>query len=219
MVSAVVFDMDGVLFDTERLLCEQWTAVGSKHGIPDMEATLLSCVGRSHKDSRQFFWEKYGDSVDYEKFFQEAVGCFYAKIKEEGLPVKKGAYELLEYLKQEGYPIALASSSRMESIQGHLSNAGMLHYFKAIIGGDMVEHSKPHPEIYERACQMLGQSTEHCIAIEDSPNGIRSAYQAGMQPVMVPDMIQPDEVIQAMLHLRFDSLLEVQAYLQSLKQD
>jgi len=121
--------------------------------------------------------------------------------------------EILTFLKENGYKIGLASSTSRHGVLGHVNRAGITDFFEVIVGGDMVEHSKPKPDIYLLACEKLGVKPENTIAIEDSPNGIRSAHAAGLKAVMVPDMIAPTPEIEALLYKKFDSLLGVRAML------
>lgn len=131
----------------------------------------------------------------------------------EDLPVKEGAYEILCWLKEQKIPTALATSTSREGALSHLLRTGILPYFNEIITGDMVEHSKPAPDIYLIACDALHMPPADCIAVEDSPNGIRSAYTAGMMAVMIPDQIAPTDELRAMLYREFPSLKELLAYL------
>jgi HAD superfamily hydrolase (TIGR01509 family) len=134
-------------------------------------------------------------------------------MERDGMPMKPGVREILEWLKKHGYRIAMASSSSQKSVRHHLERAEILDYFETLTTGDMVKHSKPQPDIYQKACESIGQKPENCYAIEDSPNGIRSAYSAGMKVIMVPDLQQPDEEIQGKICGKCDSLLDVIAWL------
>lgn len=192
MTKAVVFDMDGVLFDTERLCQDSWIEVANRRGLPDMEIIFPKCIGRNANDSRQIVLEAYGADFDYEVFRREASDWFWKYLEENGLPVKEGVRELLNWLKEQGWRIGLASSTRRSSVISHLEQAGIKDFFEEIITGDMVEHSKPLPDIYLLACRKLMVDPAETYAIEDSPNGIRSAYRAGMKPIMVPDLLSPD---------------------------
>lgn len=131
------------------------------------------------------------------------------RVKREGLPMKPGVREILYYLRAVGYRIALASSTRTESVLRHLEQAQIRDCFEVVTGGDRVEHSKPLPDIYLITCRELGVSPQNAVAIEDSPNGIRSAYAAGMHPIMVPDLIAPTPEIQKLLYAECKTLLEV----------
>lgn len=213
MVKAVVFDMDGVLVDTERICLRSWTYAAERMGLTGIEEALKDCIGRNRNDTRQYFRERYGEDFDYDRF-RGLNDKVYFEIKEkEGLPVKEGAREILKYLKEAGTRIALASSSRQKSVLANLKEAGIDQYFEVIVTGDMVEHSKPDPEIYRMAGQQLGLEPDEIMAVEDSPNGIRSAAAAGMKTAMVPDLVMPDEEVKELLYLQCDSLLGVMDYL------
>lgn len=215
MTKAVVFDMDGVLFDTERLCQDSWIEVANRRGLPDMEIIFPKCIGRNANDSKKIVLEAYGEDFDYEEFRQEASDWFWKYLEENGLPVKEGVRELLNWLKEQGWRIGLASSTRRSSVISHLEQAGIRDFFEEIITGDMVEHSKPLPDIYLLACRKLMVDPAGTYAIEDSPNGIRSAYRAGMKPVMVPDLLSPDEEMEQLSTRIFSSLLDVLDYFRS----
>ena len=190
---AVVFDMDGILFDTERLCQDSWMAVAEKNGLPGMKEVFAQCIGRNANDSRRIVMNAYGKDFDYQTFREETSVWYWDFIEKNGLPVMPGAEKLLGWLKEHGWIIGLASSTRRPTVLRNLELSGFSDYFSAVITGDMVEHSKPLPDIYLIACQELGVKPEEAYAIEDSPNGIRSAYAAGMKTLMVPDMLKPDE--------------------------
>ncbi len=212
-VRAVIFDMDGVLFDTERLCMDSWTAVAGERGIPDMEVFFPRCIGRNLTDTRALFYEFYGESYDYEAFRKQASAWFHGYIEQNGAPVKEGVEELLSYLRGNGYRIGLASSTSRPSVEDLLERAGIRDYFQDLTTGDMVEHSKPLPDIYLLACDRLGVEPVQAMAVEDSPNGIRAAHAAGMIPVMVPDLIAPDQEMRDKSALICRDLLEVMEYL------
>lgn len=208
-IEAVVFDMDGVLFDTERICSEAWREEAKEENLGDIEVAIKGCVGLNLTDAKDFFRKEYGSNFPFDEFHTRAGIRFREKIAREGLPIKKGVKEILTYLKSAGYPIALASSTSKRGVLEHLQKSGLTGYFEEIIGGDMVEHSKPQPDIYLKACRALHVDPQNAIAIEDSPNGIRAAYAAGMLPVMVPDLITPTPEIEALLYAKCESLLEV----------
>lgn len=212
-MKTVIFDMDGVLFDTERVCMENWCGLASKLGLPDMETVFPKCIGRNAADTERIVSMHYGGKFDYNSFRKQASDWFWRYIDENGVPVKKGVKEILAYLKREGYAIGLASSTRYSSVVNHLEESGLRGYFSVIVTGDMVEHSKPRPDIYLMACEKLGVKPGEAYAIEDSYNGIRSAYAAGMKPVMVPDLIEPDEEMKRLSFLICKDLLELLEYL------
>ncbi len=215
MTNAIVFDMDGVLFDTERISYECWEEVGTAMGLGDLSKGLKGCVGLNHADAEALMYGLYGEDFPFEEFSETVHALMKRRFLEEGIPLKEGVREILEYLTENGYIVGLASSTSRESVMHHLEEAGLAGYFRAVITGDMVEHSKPRPDIYLKACEELGITPMNAVAIEDSPNGIRSAYRAGMKPVMIPDMIEPTAEIEAMLYGKFYSLLDVLDYIKS----
>ncbi len=211
----VIFDMDGVLFDTERSYSATLEEVAADWGLGDVHEAVLGCIGRNANDSRTLFLEYMGEDFPYEEYVKETGRRFREREEREGLPIKSGVRELLSYLKQENSRIALASSTRREKVLYYLEKAGLTDYFEVVVGGDMVKHSKPQPDIYLMACRKLGVVPGETYAVEDSPNGIRSAYNAGMKAIMVPDMIEPDaEMEEKTCHICRD-LIEVKCYLEA----
>ena len=210
---AVVFDMDGILFDTERVCQDSWIEVAKRRGLQGMEEIFPRCIGRNSSDSRQIVLEAYGEDFDYEEFRAEASVWYWNYIETNGLPVMQGAESLLRWLKSSGWKLGLASSTRRPTVLKNLELSGFSDYFSVVVTGDMVEHAKPQPEIYLLACRELGVKPEEAYAVEDSPNGIRSAHAAGMRPLMVPDMIEPDDEMEDLSFRIFEDLNQVLAYL------
>lgn len=210
-IQAVVFDMDGVLFDTERIYMETWREVATEARFPkvDIEKAVVGCVGLNATDTRALFAREYGQDFPTEEYLKACSLRFHEKIDKDGLPFKTGVLEILSSLKESGCPIALASSTRTGSVMSHLEKAGITDYFQKIIGGDMVTHSKPAPDIYLMACEALSTEPYNAVAVEDSPNGIYSAHAAGMKVIMVPDMIAPTAEIEKLLYAKCETLLDV----------
>lgn len=216
-MKAVVFDMDGVLFDTEILCMKSWMAVAEQRGLPGMEEVFPQCIGLNANDSKRIVLAAYGEDFDYPGFREQTSRWFQEYIRQNGLPIKPGVHRILDWLKASGYVIGLASSTKSASVFSHLEQSGLEGFFSAVIAGDMVEHSKPLPDIYLLACRRLHVEPASAYAIEDSPNGIRSAHAAGMHPLMVPDMIAPDEEMRRLSDGIFSDLTEALAYLQERK--
>ena len=212
-MKAVIVDMDGVLFGTEAVCMQAWMDVAKKWGLPDMEEVFPQCIGLNANDSRQIVFQAYGEHFDYPLFRKHAAAWFQAYVEKNGLPVKPGVREILEWLKESDYAVGLASSTREKDVRSHLADTGLLDYFSVITTGDMVEHSKPRPDIYLLACERLGVEPGETYAIEDSPNGIRSAHRAGMCPIMVPDMIAPDEEMRRLSCVILEDLTQALAFL------
>lgn len=210
-LQAVVFDMDGVLLDTERLFMESIREAAGKKQIDKIEKVIQKCIGLNKKDTKALFEKECGPEFLYEEYFSKCKELFDEKVESKGIPVKPGVNEVLTYLKSEGYKIALASSTNKHRVMEHLDKAGITDFFEVIIGGDMIKHGKPAPDIYVEACKRLGTTPENAIAVEDSPNGLKSAYEAGLRAVMVPDMIAPNQEIEELLYAKCDSLHEVKS--------
>lgn len=210
---AVVFDMDGVLFDTEKLCLDSWSHVAKEQGLEGMEEVFEQCIGLNGNDTKSLVLNHYGADFPYETFCAEASEWFRDYIRRKGLPVKPGVKKILPFLQEAGYKIGLASSTKYESVVRHLKVADIIDYFSVIVGGDMIEHSKPKPDIYLLACKKLGVEPESAYAIEDSPNGIRSASAAGMKAIMVPDMLLPDAEMKRLSYVICRDLNEVIQFL------
>lgn len=190
---AVVFDMDGVIFDSEKRVVECWKVIADKYDVPDIEAACRECFGCNQVVAKEKFLKRYGQDFPYVEYKKEMSDLFHERYDNGNLPMLPGVVEILTYLKENGKKIALASSTRRASVESGLTWAGIIDYFDAIICGDMVSRSKPDPDIFLRACEELGVEPQKAYAIEDSYNGIRAAYRGGLMPIMVPDMMEPDE--------------------------
>lgn len=217
-MKAVIFDMDGVIFDSERLVLEGWLELGKKYGIPDIDKVFPKCIGSNAVASKQIFLDYYGEDFPYDTYKQETSADYHAKYDGGRLPMKRGIKELLQFLKENGYHIGLASSTRYEVVRQQLEDAGILPYFETLTCGDMVKKSKPEPDIFLKAAETLGVNPQDCIVIEDSYNGIRAASRACMFPIMVPDMIAPDEEMKQLAKAIFSNLYEVRDFLSKKKE-
>lgn len=210
---AVVFDMDGVIFDSERLVLEGWKETAEKYGIPDIGEVYSRCVGVNSALTKEIFLNHYGKDFPYDTYKSECSRIFHERYDGGRLPMKPGVVELLSYLKAEGYLIGLASSTRQAVVMQEIRDAGLMEYFDNLTCGDMLKKSKPEPDIFLLACDNLGILPAETIAIEDSYNGIRAAFRAGTIPVMVPDMIRPDEEMKELSYVICKDLLEVKEWM------
>ena len=213
---AIVFDMDGVIFDTERLVIEFWKEVAKKHNIPNVEHTCIQCLGTNRVRTREIFLENYGADFPFDPYCAEVTELFNTHYKGVPLPTKPGIRELLNYLQEQDIKVGLASSTAQHLVRDEIGTAGLLPYFQTLVCGDMVEHSKPAPDIFLKACEILNADPTKSIAIEDSFNGIRSAHCAGMTPIMVPDQVQPTDEIRTLAFHVMPSLLDVLNWLKTL---
>lgn len=208
-LDGIIFDMDGVIFDSEQIGLRCWVMIGERYGLENVEQTARRCIGRSTVDSMQIFEDAYGDRVSIPKLYKEGKVLFHEIMEKEGLPLKSGAKKLLEWLSGNGVKVGLASSTSYNVVVEELKASGLIDHFSVIVGGDMVEHSKPQPDIYLLACEKLGVRPEFTAAVEDSRNGIISAHRAGMKPLLVPDLIEPDEEMLKLAEKKFGSLDEL----------
>ena len=209
----IIFDMDGVIFDSERLYLECCMEAALIFGLDDMENTCLSCIGLNTERTLARFSEVYGADFPVNDFWKEATSRFAQKVRNNLLPVKKGAKEILEYLKNISMPVALASSTITERVRNELTAAGLIDYFDVIVGGDMVNKSKPEPDIFLHAADKLRIPAKDCCIIEDSFNGVRAAHASGAFVIMVPDLVQPTEEIALLADMILPSLTDVGKYL------
>ncbi len=213
LYKAVVFDMDGVIFDSERAVMQCWKEVASRHNIPDIEKAILACTGTTMVRTREIMLNLYGADFPYDEYARESSAIFHSRYDGGRLPMKQGVKELLTFLKERGKKIALASSTRQQVVTDELRDAGIIEYFDRIICGDMVSRSKPAPDIFLKACEELNISPSDSYAIEDSYNGIRAAHAGGLHPIMVPDLLPADEEMQSLAEIVLPNLTSIMEYL------
>ena len=195
MLRAVIFDKDGTLHDTEKVYHRAWRAAAEQTGVPRIMDFVAICTGTNFARTEQLWQEFYGDAFSFRPFWELRDQIYDQMIEAEGLPIKRGAYELLDYLRDNGYKIALATSTNAPRVQRHLVKSGMQQYFDAVVTGDTVQKGKPAPDIFLIAAERLGVNPADCMGVEDSFNGVRAVRAAGMYTVMVPDMIPPTNEI------------------------
>ena len=206
---AVIFDLDGTLIDTEKLYRLYWPKALAHFGydLPDERALMLRSLGRPFAPEQFRAW--YGEDFDYPKVRAFRKELIEAHIAEHGVEAKPGVRELADRLTAKGITIAIATATDPERTERYLSLAGLGGIFRTIISATMVPFGKPAPDIYRYACEKLGLPPEECLAVEDAPNGVRSAFTAGCRVVMVPDQTEPDKELRPMLYACADSLSEV----------
>ena len=191
---AVIFDMDGTLLDTEAVFKTIVYEVCSELGFEMTDDVHSSIVGGSHERTQQLLIESYGVTFPY-TLFDERCRIIMRERSHAGVPVKPGAREFVTALRENNVPTAVATSSRNPHAQHHLGAAGLLDLFDTIVTRDDVVNPKPHPEPYLTAAGRLGIEPTRCLALEDSHAGVRAAHAAGMQTIMVPDLVHPSEEI------------------------
>lgn len=194
-IKAVVFDMDGVLLDSESVCDEIWKELANEMALPNIEAAIVENRGCNTQLMAAQLKARYGDGFDCPKFFSDFSVRFKAWEFEKGIPLMPEARETLDWLKGKGFRLALATSTSRRTATRQLKAVGVFDYFESCVFGDEIKNSKPAPDIYQKAAALLNLAPSECAAIEDSPNGIKSAAAAGLVPIMVPDRIQPGEEI------------------------
>lgn len=209
MIHAAIFDMDGLLFDTERLCCDAWRAVSSEAGWELEDSLFISCVGRNSRDTREIVMKALGEGFPYGEFDRKARVWMRDRMDEAGPPVKPGVREILGFLSGRKIPIALATSTGEASARWMIERAGLTDFFAAFAFGSEVQNGKPSPDIFLLAMNRLGVSmASSCVVFEDSPAGINAAHSAGMKPVFVPDMVQPGADVLSLVWKRIGRLDE-----------
>ena len=208
-IKAVIFDMDGLMIDTERIVQRAWNIVGERLGYGALGEDIYHTMGLNVVAREKYFKGKYGENFPFQEFLTDYREEYYEYVNEHGIDAKPGLYELLETLKQLDIPMAVATSTSRESAMKNLEAKHVTSYFKAFICGDMVTDAKPSPEIYLKACEVIGVNPQNAIALEDSFNGIKAAYAAGMMPVMVPDLIKDTSEVDDLLYAQKADLNEV----------
>ena len=208
----VIFDMDGLLFDTETIALRCWTEAAQALGLDGVSELYPQCIGITQPKTHALWAETWGEenAAAFGKEILKVYDRVYAGKPVEQMP---GAADILRTLNEVGLPLAVASSTPEARVRQHLEEAGFLPRFTAVIGGDRLQRSKPAPDIFLLAGKALGIEPARCFVLEDSFNGIRAAHAAGMRPVMVPDMMTPTAEIAALAEIVVKDLLEARDYI------
>ena len=193
MVKAVIFDMDGLMIDSERVTFECYKEVLKEMNLTMDEEFYKTLLGKPVKGIQQRFYDVYGNDFPIEDVMKKVHALIAEKFETEGVPVKKGLVSLLQYLKENSYKTIVATSSNRNRVDTILKQAGITDYFDDSICGDEVTKGKPDPEIFLKACQKLNVAADEAIVLEDSEAGIQASYDAHIKVICIPDMKYPEK--------------------------
>jgi beta-phosphoglucomutase-like phosphatase (HAD superfamily) len=213
---AVIFDMDGLILDTEPLYKRAWQKAGNVLGYPIDDALYHTLVGRRTEEAMEAMREKFGADFPEERFHDYWLGEWKALVRREGIPRKAGFDELTAVIDRHGVPAAIATSTDRDRATLSLEASGLEGRFSVVVTGDEVEDGKPAPDIYLEAARRLGVPPETCIVLEDSEPGVLSADAAGMAAFMVPDMAEPSRDVREAVFRVFSSLHEAREVIEDL---
>lgn len=208
-IKGVIFDMDGLIVDTEKYLQKYYIKAGKNLGFDIKPEYILAIRSLSSEYAESFLKKFMGNDFDYDKVKSLRRTYMNEHIQKYGIEKKKGIDELLQYIKHSNLKCAVATASAPDRTEEYLKKIGIYDYFDKIVCATTVKHGKPHPDVYIEASKALDIPPRNCLALEDSPNGVLSAYRAGCITVMVPDLTQPDEETQKIIYSKADSLLDV----------
>ena len=208
-IRGILFDMDGLVLDSESLYTRFWREAAQALGYTMTVEQSLGMRSLGKKLGQPYLESLYGPGIDYTTLRNKRIELMEVYVDQHGIAPKAGIYELLDYMEANGIAAAITSSSPMESIERHLAAVNLLHRFQKFCSGHNIPNGKPAPDIYLLGAKELGLKPEECLALEDSPTGVLSAYRAGCLPVMIPDLDQPGEETQKILFAKADSLAHV----------
>ena len=209
MICAVIFDMDGVLIDTEKHYNAAWCQAATEAGFPFTREHALLLRSCEAKEGEKLMQGIFGPSFDYYAIRERRRELVRERLAQYGLEKKPGVEETPRFLRAKGIKTAVATATALDITKSHLTTIGVCDLFDSIVSAKNVAHGKPEPDVYLYACEQIGERPQDCMAVEDSPNGIMAAYRAGLRTVMVPDLTQPDEELTKYLYACVNSLSDL----------
>lgn len=212
----VIFDMDGLMLDTESIAKSCWARAFAATGLAMPHELYLSMIGRNKRDGAELLRDAFGPGFDFEETYAQCSVFYEEHVSRHGTPLKPGVRELLEELSALRVPLAVATSTRNPKARQRLEQAGLLHYFSVVVAGNEITRGKPAPDIYLEAARLLGIDPAQSFALEDSHAGVRAAHAAGLKVIMVPDLLPSTEEMAKLAHRVAISLHEAREMMREL---
>lgn len=216
MIKAIIFDMDGLMIDSERVTFECYQEIIKGMNLTMDEEFYKTLLGKPLKGIYQRFYDVYGNDFPIEDVIKDVHALMAKRFETEGVPIKTGLKSLLEYLKENNYKTIVATSSNRDRVDTILSQAQITDYFDDSICGDEVTKGKPNPEVFLKSCQKLGVNVDEAIVLEDSEAGIQASYDAGIKVICIPDMKYPEKQYEEKTFKILKDLNGVTEYLKNL---
>lgn len=206
---AAIFDMDGLLLDTERIFLDAFRKTCKELGFGFDMSLFVKLIGTNSVKTKEIMINGFGKGFDYDRFREKWLINVTDYLSHNSIPLKEGAVNILEKINDLQIPMAVATSTAYNDAKKSLESTGIMRYFNFIVAGDQVTKGKPDPEIYLKTAEKLDVRPEECVVFEDSENGVKSARAAGMDVIQIPDLVEPSEELKALGHRIFNSLDDV----------
>lgn len=213
MIRAVIFDMDGLMYDTEPLAEKCWRTAARHSRLTMTPQTLSALRCRNSVDREAYLKSIFGDRIDYKRLERVMYKELHTLIGDKGLPLKPGLWELLVYLKRNGYKLAVQTTGSADAAHWYLDISGCTEFFDVVVTDRAIQHGKPEPDIYLKTVELLEVAAEECLVLEDSPAGIIGAHRAGCKSLMIPDLDPPTRGVSALSMGVVDDLEQVITFL------
>ena len=213
-ITACIFDMDGLLIDSESIALDVFQKTCNHYSMGHQLHLYKQLLGTNLKTTQQILTQALPSSIDVTEFTDYWFE-HYSALTVQPVPLMKGVENLLDYLETANIPKAVATSTHTDRALAKLENSGIAHRFSYIIGGDQIVNGKPAPDIYLKAANALDKAPSTCVGLEDSPNGVKAAFAAGMHVIQIPDIVEPDQALLSLGHTVLKDLDAVIEHLQS----